>query len=118
MDFVENIWIGLKRAEARIGAKQDQPSLIFDAGIKGGVGFAEDSSAEGDELTWAGFGVRFHQSILTKQVHLRFVCVQTMELSSLRSARESFHFGDKNFKRAEVQLLRVEVGAGARCAGE
>ena len=50
MDFVENIRIGKESAEAGFGAEQDRPSAVFGAWEIGGVGIAEDTSAEGDEL--------------------------------------------------------------------
>jgi len=61
MDFVENIRVSKKRAEAGFRAEQNCPSAIFDARIVRGVCIAEDSSTQGDELTRARFGFRSHR---------------------------------------------------------
>ena len=50
MDFVEHIRVGQERAEAGVGAEQDRPAAIFNARVIGGIGVAEDTSAEGNEL--------------------------------------------------------------------
>ena len=49
MDFVENVGVSSKRAEAGFGAKIDRPVAIFNPRKIGGIGVAEFSSAEGDE---------------------------------------------------------------------
>ena len=110
MGFVENIEVGLERAEAGIGAKENRPAAIFDAGIVCWVGITEDSSAEGDELARTGFGT-FHPTAK------RFDCVRAIKLPSLRSARDN-HFREEHFERADVEFFGAQFRMGADCAGE
>lgn len=55
MDFIENIRVSLKRAEAGICAEQNRPSAIFDPRIILRVGVAKDPPAERDKFPRAFF---------------------------------------------------------------
>ena len=55
MDFIKDFRVSKERAEARLGAQIDRPAAILGSRIVGGVGVAENPSAEGDEawmLPW------------------------------------------------------------------
>jgi len=49
MDFVEDIWIRQKRAEAGFGAEVDLPAAVLDARKIRGIRIAENPSTESDE---------------------------------------------------------------------
>jgi len=61
MDFVENIGVGKEGAKTGVRAKQDGPSAILDAWIVGRIRIAEDSSTQGDELSWSGLPFTMHR---------------------------------------------------------
>ncbi len=65
MRFVEEVRVGEECLEAGLGAEIDRPAAIFDSWKIGGVGIAEDPSAEGDEArTFVLFGrMGWHTSI-------------------------------------------------------
>ena len=60
MDFVEHIRVGQERAEAGVGAEQDRPAAVFSAWVIRGIGVAEYSSAEGNELFRAMYNFQCH----------------------------------------------------------
>ena len=49
MDFIEQVGVGPECAEAGLCAEIKRPAAVFQAGKVGRVGFAEDSSAQGDK---------------------------------------------------------------------
>jgi len=61
MDFVENIRVGKEGAKTGIRAEQDHPPAILDAWIVGRIRVAEDSSTQGDELSWSGLPFTMHR---------------------------------------------------------
>ena len=87
MDFVENIRVSEERAEAGFCAEQDRPSTIFGAREVSGIRFAEDTSAQGDELFGAGFDFFCHR-----------VASASTSGFALRSARMLSHFRNKHFE--------------------
>jgi hypothetical protein len=82
MDFVKYIWVCYKHAKEGIGAKQDRPSAVFATWIEESICFAEDASAQSDEML---------MSFWFYQTHTRL-----------------FHFKDQNLKRANVQFFGIK----------
>lgn len=80
MDFIEQVRISKKRAEAGLGAKAERPTAISSFGEILRVGVPEDASAERDEgfmscyFRLVGYnliGGGFHETILDSWIRTR-----------------------------------------------
>ena len=65
MDFVEQVGFGPECSEAGLRAEIEPPAAVLRSGEVGGVGLAEDASAQGDEWVGFPFGRNLGHMILT-----------------------------------------------------